>query len=410
MKMLEHQAKRLLAGYGVPVPKGVVCRTEAEAGAAWETLAEPARQSAAGSEQAEGLDRTVAPHGLVLKAQVPSGKRGKGGGILVARSAAEAREAVTHLLASEVCGFPVSEVLAEQLQPAGRELYLSVLTGTAPSNPRPMVMLSAAGGMEIEDLARESPRSIHTVHVDPAYGLLPYQARGLACRMGLDSATQAQLVKIMAAAYRAYWESDAELVEINPLAVLASGELVALDAKVTIDNAAHYRHPELEGARIDSVETRAAALGLSYVELEGDIGLISNGAGLTMATMDHLALLGGRPANFLDTGERVLRGGIPDGLGLLLANPAVRVVLINIFGGGVRCDVIAERIVEAVRALPVGHVPIVASLHGRNDAVGREMLAQAALPGVSVLPTIEEALQEAVRLSREPAPVEGSRR
>ncbi|NLT34467.1 MAG: succinate--CoA ligase subunit beta [Gaiellales bacterium] len=397
MKMLEYQAKRLLAEYGVPVPKGVVCRAEGEVAAAWQTLVEPGALGAA-------------PQNLVLKAQVPSGKRGKGGGILVARSAAEAREAVTRLLASEVCGFPVPEVLAEQQLPGGRELYLSVLTGTAPSNPRPVVMLSAEGGMEIEDLAREFPDSINAVRVDPAYGLLPYQARGLARRAGLDATAQAQLVQIIAAAYRAYWESDAELVEINPLTLLPTGGLVALDAKVTIDNAARHRHPELEGARIDSVETRAAALGLSYVELEGDIGLISNGAGLTMATMDHLALLGGRPANFLDTGERVLRGGIPDGLGLLLANPAVRVVLINIFGGGVRCDVIAERIVEAVRALPVGHIPIVASLHGRNDAVGQEMLQQAALPRVTVLPTIEEALREAVRLSREPAPEEGSGR
>lgn len=410
MKLLEHQAKKLLAGYGVPVPRGMVCGNEAEAMDAWETLVEAARPSAAADGQTEGPIAVSAPRGLVLKAQVPSGRRGKGGGILVAHSGVEAKQAVARLLAAQVCGFPVPEVLAEELQPAGRELYLSVLTGTAPSRPRPMVMLSAEGGMEIEDLARESPGSIHTAHVDPAYGLMPYQARGLARHAELGPAAQAQLVQIMGAAYRTFWENDAELVEINPLCVLPAGGLVALDAKVTIDNAARYRHPELKGAEIDSVETRAAAMGLSYVELDGDIGLISNGAGLTMATMDHLALLGGRPANFLDTGERVLRGGIPDGLGLLLANPAVRVVLINIFGGGVRCDVIAERMIEAVRALPEGHVPIVASLHGRNDALGQEMLQSAALPGVSVLPTIDEALQEAVRLSRGPVAGRGGGR
>ncbi len=323
---------------------------------------------------------------MVLKAQVPSGKARQGGGILVARSAAEAGEAVTRLLASEVCGFPVPEVLAEHLQPAGGELYLSVLPGRL--LPTPAGSHAERGRWHGDrGPGARVPGSIHTVHVDPAYGLLPYQARALARRTGLDVAAQAQLVGIIAAAYRAYWENDAELVEINPLALLPAGGLVALDAKVTIDNAACYRHPALEGARIDSVETRAAAMGLSYVELEGDIGLISTGAALTRATRDHLALLGGRPANCLDTGERGLRGGIPDGLGLLLANPAVRVVLINIFGGGVRCDVIAERIVEAVRALPEGHVPIVASLHGRNDAVGQEMLVKAALPGVSVQPT-----------------------
>ena len=168
---------------------------------------------------------------------------------------------------------------------------------------------------------------------------------------------------------------------------------------MTIDNAARGRHPDIKGAEIDSVETRAAAMGLSYVELEGDIGLISNGAGLTMATMDHLALLGGRPANFLDTGERILRGGIADGMGLLLSNPRVNAVLINVFGGGVRCDVIAQKIVEAVGALPAGHLPVVATLHGRNEEAGRAILSEAGLDGLWAPATIQEALETVVELA-----------
>ena len=348
VRLLEHQAKQLLSGFGIPVPRGLVCRDAEAAAAAWDQIG-----ASAG--------------GLVLKAQVPIGKRGKGGGVSVVRSRAHAEDAASALLQMTVGGFAVTEILAEELVPISAELYLSVLTDTSPAHPRPLLMISARGGMDIEELAAAAPDSLYRLHADPAYGLHPYQARELARRSGLSVEGQGALTKIIGATYRAYWESDAELVEINPLALTTAGDLVAVDAKVTIDNAARGRHPDIKGAEIDSVETRAAAMGLSYVELEGDIGLISNGAGLTMATMDHLALLGGRPANFLDTGERILRGGIADGMGLLLSNPRVNAVLINVFGGGVRCDVIAQKIVEAVGALPAGHLPVVATLHGRNE-------------------------------------------
>lgn len=380
MRLLEHQAKQLLSEFGIPVPRGLVCRDAEAAAAAWDQIG-----ASAG--------------GLVLKAQVPIGKRGKGGGVSVVRSRAHAEDAASALLQMTVGGFAVTEILAEELVPISAELYLSVLTDTSPAHPRPLLMISARGGMDIEELAAAAPDSLYRLHADPAYGLHPYQARELARRSGLSVEGQGALTKIIGATYRAYWESDAELVEINPLALTTAGDLVAVDAKVTIDNAARGRHPDIKGAEIDSVETRAAAMGLSYVELEGDIGLISNGAGLTMATMDHLALLGGRPANFLDTGERILRGGIADGMGLLLSNPRVNAVLINVFGGGVRCDVIAQKIVEAVGALPAGHLPVVATLHGRNEEAGRAILSEAGLHGLWAPATIQEALETVVKLA-----------
>jgi len=381
VKLLEYQAKELLAEYGIDVPRGSVCRSPEEVAAAWDQIG-------------------VLAGGVVLKAQIPSGRRGKAGGIRVVRDRAAAETAASELLGTTLNGFPVGELLVEELVLIKRELYLSVLTDTSPAHPWPLIMISAQGGMDIEEIAAAAPDSLHRVHVDPAYGLHPFQGRFLGRHSGLPSDKQVMLVAAVGAMYRAYWENDAELVEINPLVITEQGSLVAVDAKVTIDNAARYRHKDLKGAEIDSVETRAAAMGLSYVELDGDIGLISNGAGLTMATMDHLALLGGRPANFLDTGERILRGGIADGLSLLLANPQVRTVLINVFGGGVRCDVIAQKIVEAVEALPAAHIPVVATLHGRNDEVGRRILAEAGLPGLRVLPTIDEALATAVLLAK----------
>ncbi len=201
-----------------------------------------------------------------------------------------------------VGGFAVTEIPRRSWCPSALNCT-SVFSPIPAAHPRPLLMISARGGMDIEELAAAAPDSLYRLHADPAYGLHPYQARDLARRSGLSVEGQGALTKIIGATYRAYWESDAELVEINPLVLTTAGDLVAVDAKVTIDNAARGRHPDIKGAEIDSVETRAAAMGLSYVELEGDIGLISNGAGLTMATMDHLALLGGRPANFLDTGS-----------------------------------------------------------------------------------------------------------
>jgi succinyl-CoA synthetase beta subunit len=383
MRLLEHQAKDLLSAYGVPFPERVLCRDRDEVVDAYARL----------------VVRIPVGAGVVLKAQVPSGRRGKGGGIRFAAGSAEASRAAGELFGMTLQGVPVTEVLLEERVAIAAEYYLGVLTDTSPAWDCPLVMFSSRGGMEVEELAAQAPEEIVQVHADPAYGLHGYQARDVVRLAGAAAKLRPQLAEVVLAAYRAYWESDAELVEINPLAVAADGRVLALDAKITIDNSARYRHPDLKGAVIHSVEARAAALGLSYVELDGDIGLMSNGAGLTMATMDQIGLLGGHPANFMDTGERILRNGIDDGLTLLAEKRGVKVILINVFGGGVRCDVIAEKIVEALRRRPGFPIPVVAALNGRNAEAGRSILARDAPPGVHVLPTVDEAVVEAVRLA-----------
>ena len=383
MRLLEHQAKDLLSAYGVPFPERVLCRDRDEVVDAYARL----------------VVRIPVGAGVVLKAQVPSGRRGKGGGVRFAASSEEASKAADELFSMTLQGVPVTEVLLEERVAVAAEYYLGVLTDTSPIWDCPVVMFSSRGGVEVEELAAETPEMIVQVHADPAYGLHGYQARDAARLAGAAAELRPQLVEVIVGAYRAYWENDAELVEINPLAVTTDGRVAALDAKITIDNSARYRHPDLKGAVIHSVEARAAGLGLSYVELDGDIGLISNGAGLTMATMDQIGLLGGRPANFMDTGERILRNGIDDGLTLLAEKPGVTAILINVFGGGVRCDVIAEKIVEALQRRPRFPIPVVAALNGRNAEAGRSFLVRAALPGVYVLPTVDDAVAEAVRLA-----------
>ena len=383
MRLLEHQAKDLLSVYGVPLPERVLCRDQDEVVDAYARL----------------VVRIPVGAGVVLKAQVPSGGRGKGGGVRFAASSEEASKAADELFGMTFQGVPVTEVLLEERVAVAAEYYLGVLTDTSPSWDCPLVMFSSRGGVEVEELAAETPELILQVRADPAYGLHGYQARDAARLAGAAAELRPQLAEVIMGAYRAYWENDAELVEINPLAVTADGRVAALDAKITIDNSARYRHPDLKGAVIHSVEAHAAGLGLSYVELDGDIGLISNGAGLTMATMDQIGLLGGRPANFMDTGERILRNGIDDGLTLLAEKPGVRAILINVFGGGVRCDVIAEKIVEALQKRPGFSIPVVAALNGRNAEAGRSILVQATLPGVHVLPTVDGAVAEAVRLA-----------
>ncbi len=377
MKLLEYQAKELLNEFGLPRPRGVVCQEPEEAARACEQLA----------------------CAVVLKAQVPSGKRGKGGGIKSAASADEAAREAGSLLGSSVCGFRVDAALVEEQLSVKTELYLGVLTDTAADHSCPMVMLSSQGGMEIEELAERAPEKLARCHVDPRYGLLPYQVRGLMREADIPAVGRPAVLKAVLAAYQAYWQSDAELVEINPLALLADGRVVVMDAKITVDDSARFRHPEIRGAELDSVESEAAAVGLSYVRLDGNIGIISNGAGLTMATMDHVSLAGGRPANFMDTGERILRDGIRDGLGILHDDPGIDVVFINVFGGGVRCDVIARKIVEAATAEIGATLPLVVSLNGRNAEAGRSILREADLPWVTVAHDMSEALETAIHLA-----------
>lgn len=375
--MLEHQAKTLLDSFGLPIPRGVVCAAPEEVAAVYDTL---------------GADQ------VAIKAQVPIGRRGKAGGIRFAASREEAATVAAQLFELEIGGFAVQELLVEEKLALQSEFYLSVLTDTSAGASCPRVMLSSRGGMDIEELAVEAPGSIVSCFVDPCYGLHAFQARHLLRSARVPADLMTPLAGVLLAAYRAYWESDAELVEVNPLGVLADGRVFVMDGKITIDNSALYRHPGLRGAVVDSVEGHATAVGLSYVPLDGNIGIMSNGAGLTMATMDQLALIGGRPANFMDTGERILRDGIPDGFDILFANPQVTVVLLNVFGGGVRCDVIAQKVIEALERRPGEHVPIVVCLNGRNSDIGRRALEERALPFVLVAHAIDEALREAVRL------------
>ena len=406
MRLLEYQAKSLFRDYGIPVPSGVVCRSEVDV------------ENSAGQ---------VGEH-MVLKAQVPAGKRGKGGGILFAANVPEARTRVAELLKAQVCGFPVREVLVEERLEIAREMYVAVMTDTAGGKGCPMVILSARGGMEVEEIVAGNSEVVKRLHVDPVWGLQEHQVRPLVKEAGVPGELQPAVTRVIMNLYRLYWELDGELVEINPLVVTGSGGLVAGDGKMVVDNSALYRHPGLKGTVPDSREAEAASMGLAYVQLDGNIGLISNGAGLTMATMDQLALAGGKPANFLDTGERILRDGIRDSLKLLYSNPGVRAILVNIFGGGVRCDVIAEKLIEAL-GIPTGQdepgtvdnlagnrgempgvaevavsqssIPIVVCLRGRNEDTGRKLLQEAGLPRCEIYSSMDEAVARAARLGVE---------
>lgn len=373
MRLLEYQAKSLFRDYGIPVPRGEVCRSEIDVESIAGRLGER----------------------LALKAQVPAGKRGKGGGILFAGNIQEARTGVAGLLKGRVCGFPVREVLVEERLEIAREMYVAIMTDTAGGKGCPMVILSARGGMEIEEILSGNSELAKKLHVDPVWGLQEHQVRHLVKEAGVPGELRPAVTKVIMNLYRLYWEMDGELVEINPLVVTGSGELVAGDGKLMVDNSALYRHPGLKGAEPDSGEAEAVSMGLAYVQLDGNIGLISNGAGLTMATMDQLALAGGKPANFLDTGERILRDGIRDSMKLLHSNPRVRVILVNIFGGGVRCDVIAEKLVEA---LSQNSIPVVVCLRGRNEDTGRRLLQEAGLPRCEIYCSMDEAVARAARL------------
>ncbi len=376
MRLLEHQAKELFRRQGIPVPRGSVCQASSEVEAV-----------------AAELGR------VVIKVQVPVGGRGKAGGIQTAESPAEAVLIAERLFGSSFKGFPVNELLVEEAVEVEQELYAGVITDTDSSAGCPLVMLSAEGGVEIEELARTKPGAIHMCHVDPRYGLQGYQARSLVRRAGVPAEKAVEAAKIIGAMYEIYRRYEGELVEVNPLALTASGRVLALDGKVRTDSSADFRHPDLKGAQFDSIEAVAARMGLAYVELDGDIGIISNGAGLTMATMDHLALMGGRPANFMDTGERILRQGIPDGLGILACHPKIKVAFINVFGGGVRCDLIAQKIIDALRERPDYPLPVVACLQGRFAAEGRQILDGCGLPNLILKATTEEAVPYVIALA-----------
>jgi len=382
----EYQAKELLRSYGVPVPPGRLATSPAEAESA-----------------ARSLDAKV----VVVKAQVHAGGRGKAGGIKVAKSAGEAKR-----LASEILGMtlrthqtgPEGKLVRKVWVEAGceiaRELYLAVVLDRATEDLA--IIASTEGGMDIEEVAERSPEKIATVHVDPAIGLQPYHVRRVAFALGLGAEAVSRLEVFLGGLYRLFVEKDGSLAEINPLVVTKAGDLLALDCKLNFDDNALFRHPDVRELRDpdeeDAREREANELDLAYVGLDGDVGCLVNGAGLAMATLDMLRAAGGSPANFLDVGGGTNQERVAAAFKLILADPQVKTILVNIFGGIVRCDLVAEGVVAAAREIGVT-IPIVVRLQGTNAAEGRAILAGSGLD-ITPADTFREAAEKAVAAAR----------
>jgi succinyl-CoA synthetase beta subunit len=386
MKIHEYQAKAVLSRFGVPVPQGEVVFNAAEAGAA-------ARRLGGGV--------------VVVKAQIHAGGRGKGGGVKVVKSPDEAEQAAAKMIGRTLvthqtgpAGQKVSRVLVEQGLRIKRELYLGLVIDR--SRERPVLMASPDGGVEIEKVAEETPERIFKEYIVPGVGLSPFQARKLAFALGLEGPQVTQAVKFMTAVWDAFRATDASLVEINPLIVTEDAGLLALDAKINFDDNALYRHPELKDMRDlaeeDPLEIEASRYSLNYIKLDGNIGCMVNGAGLAMATMDIIKLAGGEPANFLDVGGGANAEQIKNAFRILMSDRNVQAVLINIFGGILRNDVLAEGIIAAVRDLGVP-VPIVIRMEGTNVEQGKQMLRESGL-NFTTADTMGEAAEKAVALAK----------
>jgi len=366
MNLHEYQSKQLFARYGIPVPAGHVASTPAEA-------ADAARRLGGGL--------------WVVKAQVHAGGRGKAGGVKLAKSVDEVTRAAAGMLGQRLVtkqtgaeGLPIHQVYVESGSKIERELYLSLLLNR--DSGRIAFVASAAGGMDIEAVAARTPGKIIRVEIHPAVGLQGSHCRVLAYGLGLEGPQVAQFESIARALYKLYLECDASLVEINPLIVTGSGDVVALDAKINIEENALFRQKDLlawrDESQEDEIERVAAAADLNYVSLDGDIACMVNGAGLAMATMDLIKLHGGSPANFLDVGGGATRERVTTAFKLILQNPKVKAILVNIFGGIVRCDMIAEGVIGAARDLGL-HLPVVVRIEGTNASLGRKLLEESGL-------------------------------
>lgn len=382
MNLHEYQAKGLFAQYGIAVPPGQVACSLAEA--------EHAAQALGGDC-------------WVVKAQVHAGGRGKAGGVKRVSSLAELRQEADRLLGSRLVthqssaqGQPINQLLVEAVSGIARELYLAAVVDR--SSRRVVFMASPAGGMDIEEVAANTPQQIHTVAVNPVVGLQPFQSRKLAFALGLEGPQIRELTQLMSGLYRLFTERDASLVEINPLVVTDEGHLLALDAKINLDENALYRQPEMaklrDASQEDEREYRAQQHGLNYVSLDGEIGCMVNGAGLAMATMDLIQHCGGTPANFLDVGGGTTADKVAEAFKLILSDSKVKAILVNIFGGIVRCDLIAEGIIAALREVQTS-IPVVVRLEGTNVEQGRQMLAESGL-AVQACDNLSEAAQRAV--------------
>ncbi|WP_395684313.1 ADP-forming succinate--CoA ligase subunit beta [Dokdonella sp.] len=382
MNFHEYQAKELFAEYGIPVPPGKVASTP---------------------EQAVEAAQALGGGQWMVKAQIHAGGRGKAGGVKFCKSVDEVKAAAAGMLGRKMETYqsggralPVNLVLVTDATDIAKELYLSILVDRGSKTVS--FIASAQGGVDIEQVARDTPEDIHTIEVNFVEGLQPYQCRKLGFDMGLNAKQANQLTKIMLGLYKLFNEKDLALVELNPLAIVASGDLMALDGKVNSDDNAEFRHPKLAAMRDESQEDAAEAAAirnnLNYVTMDGDIGCMVNGAGLAMATMDVIKLAGGEPANFLDVGGGATKERVTEAFKLILSSDKVQAILVNIFGGIVRCDLIAEGIIAAVKEVGL-KIPVVVRLQGTNVEKGRELLANS---GLAITPAddLNDAAQKAV--------------
>jgi succinyl-CoA synthetase beta subunit len=385
MKIHEYQAKAILARYGVTTPRGEVAYTKEEA-----------------REAAQRLKSNV----VVVKAQIHAGGRGKGGGVKLARSGDEAQDIAGHILGMTLvtpqtgpAGRVVKRVLIEEGLDIKRELYLGLLVDRA--SGLPVFMASAAGGMDIEEVAKENPEAILREAIQPVVGLQPYQARKIAFGLGLPGDVATHATPFFQALYRAFIDTDASLLEINPCVLTGDGKLVALDAKMTFDDNSLFRHPNLRELRDldeeDPLEVEASKYGLNYIKLDGSVACMVNGAGLAMATMDIIKYAGGSPANFLDVGGGASSEQVKNAFRILMSDPSVRAVFINIFGGILRCDVLASGVVAAAKDLQL-KVPVVVRMEGTNVELGQKILRDSHL-NFTIADGMKDGAQKVVALA-----------
>jgi succinyl-CoA synthetase beta subunit len=377
--LYEYQGKELFRRFGIPVSEGKLARTPGDARAAAEALGGP----------------------VVVKAQVLTGGRGKAGGIKLAEGPDDAERKAEEVLGLDIRGHVVRKLWIESASEIEKEYYLSVTFDRGAK--KALFMLTTEGGVEIEEVAAQKPEALARLHVDPLEGFQPYQARRLIYGAGIeDPEEQKQILDLVGKLYRCFVETDAMLCEINPLIVTPEGDVRALDSKFTVDENALYKHPDIAEMRDPEAyppEERAAReKGVTYVKLDGDVGILGNGAGLVMSTLDVIALVGGRPANFCDLGGGGDAQGVVDALEVITADPQVRSILFNIFAGITRCDEVARGILQALGQITIEH-PIVVRFDGTNAEEGRELLAEAAPPNLHVEPTMLDAARRAVELA-----------
>ena len=382
MKIHEYQGKQVLAKYGVPVPRGIPCFSVDEAMAAAQQLGGPV---------------------WVVKAQIHAGGRGKGGGVKLARSLDEVRAHASSILGMQLKthqtgpeGQKVRRLLVEEGADIRKELYVGMVVDRG--TQRVALMASSEGGMDIEEVAAHTPEKIHKVYIDPATGLTDAEADDVAAKIGVPPASVPQARAVLQGLYKAFWDTDASLAEINPLILTGDGKVIALDAKLNFDSNALYRHPDIVALRDldeeDPAEIEASKFDLSYIQLDGNIGCLVNGAGLAMATMDTIKLFGGEPANFLDVGGGATTEKVTEAFKIMLRNPRLQAILVNIFGGIMRCDVIAEGVVAASKAVGL-KVPLVVRMKGTNEDLGKKILKDSGLPIIAA-DTMAEAAQKVV--------------